>query len=239
MIVEFIGLPASGKTTIAKHIHLQDSIGNKKVKYPLYNIYKYSWFKRNLFKSLSVLKYIVVNPYKSFKLYMAIFKTNQSSWADLIKVYFNYIFLIVNYLKYKNCDDIILFDEGFLHNMWAILYASNNKSDSIDLKEFIVNGCLPNIVIKVDCNAEIIIERLFSRNSNTRIEKEDNIVEKVKNSINEIGHIINSARSITGDFNIDFFSVDNSKDNDLNIHVENIISFILERLDNYDRHCNP
>lgn len=237
MIVEFIGLPASGKTSIAQYIYEQKVVGNKKVRYPLFDLYRTSWLIRNIIKTLHVIRYIIIQPSIAISLFSNIYNLRQNSMRDLIKVWFNYVFFISMYLKYKNSDDIILFDEGFLHNIWAIQYASKNKFNNISFDRFIIDNYRPNIVIKISCKPEIVVNRLLLRNSNTRLERDNNIFKRVRCSVDEIDFIYNKFRDFFNNCNVDFINLDNS-DNGLEKNGIYLLSLLEERIRENDRNCN-
>ncbi len=228
MIVEFIGLPGSGKTTIAKNVYFQKSIALRKIRYPLFFLYRKSWFKRNIIKSFKVTKYVLCNYFKSISILKSIYDTNQNSIIQIIRLYFNFMFLLATYGEFKECDDVIIFDEGLLHFMWAIQYASENQLDSINIRQFMDYGIQPDVVVKIDCDANTVFERLILRGPKTRLDKEVNLLCKIKESIDKFDYILSNLKSLKLDSRIDIVSIDNTDNNGF-VAKTNIITESIEK----------
>lgn len=226
MIVEFIGLPASGKSTLVQRL-LDDNSNERLTIYnPFLKIYSQSWFQRNLYKTLQILIFSLKNITKTINLITVILHTQQRSIKDLIRVSFNFLFFFVLYEKYTNSKNIILLDEGFFHNIWAVIYSSKNKERLLDeLFELETN---PNVLIKVNCSNDEILERLLNRKSNTRIENETNISEIIDSSKKDIEVIINALKNSKIMSSVKICEVNNDSLNSLEKNTEMILELIIK-----------
>lgn len=161
MIVEFVGLPASGKTTLAKEIYKISNVNGRKVRYPLYELYRKSWLSRNLLKLFGVLMFVILNPIRAISLVSMIVNSDQSRFLDYFRLIFNnlYIFYIIK--KFKSCDDYILLDEGIFHHGWAVQI---NAKKRFDIEGYIkIFNVEKQKVIHVKCDLKLITERMIAR----------------------------------------------------------------------------
>lgn len=215
MIIEFVGLPASGKTSLAKKILLYKSINGIVINYPLFELYVNSWYTRNILKIGHVIKYAFTN-YGAFKTdFTNIMKSEQIGRFNLIKISLNYLFFISSYKKYKESKEIILFDEGLFHNLWAISFASKIKDIELLCNKFIEREILPDMVVFVDCKTNELIKRLKLRSSNTRIEKSEDLERAIENAQRVLNQILERHSKIFKKDNIVFIRIDNSNFSDL------------------------
>jgi adenylate kinase family enzyme len=227
MIVEFIGLPASGKSTLVKHLLTNYANTNLVIYNPFLEIYSQSWLKRNVIKAKEISVFSFWNTTIVFKLVKVIIASEQRSFKDFIRVLFNFLYFFVLYGKYSKSNDIILFDEGYLHNIWAVIYSSKNKQVVLD--NVFAFDITPNILIKVECSNEVILERLLQRKSNTRIENETDVSNVICQSKSDIEMIIKKVESIENKSVVKVFKVNNDDYKLLENNSNMIIELIKER----------
>jgi thymidylate kinase len=227
VIVEFIGLPGSGKSTVAKSIFEEKQIKKLHITYPLYNLYNKGWVQRNLIKFVLVINYFIFNFFYSLDVIKLIKSTKQNSTKNIIKLSFNFLFFLSVHKKYKESKDIVLFDEGLLHNVWAILYEATSKN--IDYNKFILDSCLPNVVVYVECDIQTNIDRLLLRKSNTRIESSSNLPLEIQNSKKDIEDIISNAKILPKLSKLKLIKIDNSENASLMNNKEKIIQLIVSK----------
>ncbi len=190
MIVEFVGLPASGKTTVAKSVFNECNSSDRSVTYPLYTLYEKTWLYRNIIKSAGVLSFAIYNPKKIINLLHIIYKANQSSYYVMFKLLFNFTYYMRCYSIHSKTNNIVIYDEGFIHNIWAVMYSSGKICTASDMKEFIRFGCLPDVIVKIDCEISTVLDRLLTRKSKTRIERDENTLIKLKHSKKMIDELV-------------------------------------------------
>lgn len=208
MILEFIGLPASGKTTLAKKVYKElNKDGN--VIYPLYSLYQKRWFTRNLYKIIFVTFYCLINIKMLFQVISIIAKSRQFRMIDNFRLTFNLLFFLSVREIYKNSDKIVIFDEGIVHHIWAVCVNSKSK-ESYKLFRKLANKI--DVTVKVECPLNLIQERMNSRkNINERhtnfkkdIDRISNMMQNVLNYFDSEGFFMKSILIVNKDaFDLD------------------------------------
>lgn len=191
MIVEFIGLPGSGKTTVAKEISRITSKNGLLVEYPLYDLYGEKWIKRNIIKALTILKVIIRLPIKALMLIAIILSSKQKKFTDNFRLIFNNLYLLEKIRYYSKSKKIILFDEGVFHHCWAINIGAEKQVD-IDRYLKVFRNCSRK-VIYIYCEIDIIANTIHSRDSDNKrmLYIKDNLkdfsikMEKIVGSVDE------------------------------------------------------
>lgn len=163
MIFEFIGLPASGKSSLAKELEINAQKNGKIAVYPLDKLYKKSWLSRNLMKPILIVGYFIKNSKKSLKLIRLIMDSKQEKLGDVMRLCINNLFLLRMYNKYYDSKKIVIFDEGVLHHFWAINIGSKNKISLSNYLAIFDSIFTDVIVIYVNVESAIISERMLSR----------------------------------------------------------------------------
>lgn len=226
MLVEFIGLPGTGKSKLASKIELKRD-KDTKVIYPLKDVYTYPWFLRNLFKTLQSSVFWLTHPIKSWKLLNAILKYKQKNKFNYIRLFMNNTYFICVQNKYKYSNAIVIFDEGLVHHLWGIMANTDNESlpkDLLSMYEF------PNLIIKIDVNEESIRERIGERKYNKRHNK---ILDNFTNEQKKINKLYKEVISyISNENTIYSLSLKNEKLNDLNNNIDKINLEIEKYLEN-------
>lgn len=217
MIVDFIGLPASGKTTICKKVYTRLKEESIKINYPLMEIYEIPWGRRNLYKGLKVLSYIVKNFKKTFSFSKIIFSYGQARKIDYFRIIFNNIFLFSIQDKYKNSNEVYIIDEGVIHHIWAITIGALKEIDIIKLLSYYETA---DLTICVNVSEETINKR----NQNRNFKNED----KQKRRLNDrhkyiLSNIDKESKRITKILdNIEQYKMKQNKNYVLNINNNDI-----------------
>lgn len=222
MIVEFIGLPASGKSTLAKEVY--STLKSKyKVIYPLKLLYSKNWFIRNFIKAFRVFKYITRNFKLSLEILMAVKLTNQKYTMDILRLSFNFLFFLSTIAIYQEKQDIVIFDEGFIHHTWAIMVNANNE-ESYSILEKIMPDI--DILITVDNSLDTICYRMKQRTK---------LSNRHKGFIDNI-HLIYEKMVKTKNYFIEnnyikcYLSLKNETQTDLKVAIEKINKIISDKL---------
>lgn len=214
MIVEFLGLPATGKTSLAKEYIKLQKRKDINIEYPLENLYKKPWFTRNINKMSSFVKYILNNPKKSMLALHTIIRLEQETWKDIVKVYFNYIFLVSQYNRCSKQDQIYIFDEGIVHTIWSIIFKAKKQIRKDQLEILLDNIKLCKNIVRVEVEETLIEKRLYTRKSGTRLEKEEDVISAIKKSKDQINNILKIIQEDLK-YNINIIEVRNDCEEDL------------------------
>lgn len=215
---EFIGLPGSGKTTIANELtkELNKYKYNKAI-YPLYHLYKKNWVYRNLYKSVFVFIYSISHLSIFREVISIILNSKQSNLRDNLTLSFNLLFYLSIRERYKNTEKFVIFDEGLIHHVWAI--SVNSRSDD-PFKLFSKILKPTDILIKIDCPADEVRFRLMSRTQKNK--RHNNFI----NNINKINRKMEETIKFFQDqnyFNC-FISLENVSKVDISKNCNKIIS---------------
>jgi len=160
LMIEFIGLPGSGKSTISKqvaeelrysHIILDNFISNKLQKSYLYRV---------IWKVKFIVKEIVLHPVFYLKQINCILKTKQNTFEDFIKVTSNWIIIIGQWQKNKKMGNSIISDQGIIQAAWSIFFSAK---EDICVEKYLDQIELPDMVFYIKVNREIMNLRLAKR----------------------------------------------------------------------------
>ena len=166
-IIEFYGLPGSGKSTISKMLI------NKLAEYNIlcidFNRYVYK-NKRNFKALISGLFELRLKDIKLFYCYAILIIRQSNFKLNTIKKYFAFVrnHLLLKSLFNKNIYNYIILDQGFVQEMVSIAYNYNNMftDNDISLKNFFsyVQSSFSNYMfIYVVVDGEMCKQRLKQR----------------------------------------------------------------------------
>jgi adenylate kinase family enzyme len=216
MFIEFIGLPASGKTTIAKEIYKR--LNNSKVViFPLKTLYEKKLIKRNLYKFGSVALYCLHHLSVLRNVISIIVDSKQRRKLDNFRLSFNLLFFLSVRERYKNEKRIVIFDEGFVHHVWAVSVNSKCKNLHVLFKNIIKKI---DVTIKVECPVELIQSRMKTRKDNN--ERHLDFI----NNIDEINTVMKNIIEYFVDENYicSYTVIQNVNQSDINVNCDYIIS---------------
>lgn len=91
-IIEFFGLPGSGKSILAQNLAIELEKNNVSYNNIVYDVSHKSKVYRIFCKSFILLKELLKSPHKFFKQINIIYNTRQKNLKDLIKVIVNWFF---------------------------------------------------------------------------------------------------------------------------------------------------
>lgn len=159
-IVEFVGLPGVGKSTVAHALaaHLR---ATKPVAEPTAAVVSRSRGRRLGAKLRYAARAILAQPRRSLRVTARIIRTRQQSFVDLGKVILN-IHYIRGVYRTIDGDDVVVLDQGIYQAMWSCLFSATDPEMAaehlmeIDLPE-------PDIVVGVDADEATVDERIRTR----------------------------------------------------------------------------
>lgn len=171
-IVEFIGLPGCGKSTISNNLTALLIKDGFKVNNLSYKIGKMGKTKRFLYKSSFVFLYFTQHPFLFFNYFKFVIKARQSSIKNFITTYINLIFVLSLYDNYnkKSKYDFVLFDQGIFQAFWSVKISSQNYNQL----QFKLPLQMSDFIFQIKASNNEIINRLKNRpGRQSRIEKQD------------------------------------------------------------------
>lgn len=182
MIIEFYGLPGSGKSTISHMLAIQLRKQGEKVHEPSYYLdNEKSAIVRKILKIICALAFIFIAPKIFCRILQIIKKYFVFKFYNIVNNYINLSYKIMMY-KISNADYLI-FDEGVFQAVISIDVKKNkDRYKMIDeLLLLIHNNITP---IYVDVSIETSIKRMMNRL------RHDSRVEKISDDQERIDYLI-------------------------------------------------
>jgi len=169
-IIEFLGTPGCGKSTLSELLTKSFLKDGLKVCNLSYEIDRKKNIFRIFFKQKFILIFIIKYPLLSLYYFNYVKKSNQNSFKDLVKTLANLLYILALYEKIEKTTkyDYIIFDQGLIQAIWSVLISSNNQKNSLPDK-------LPlhkiNHVLRIVASDNEILNRLNKRDGiHSRIE---------------------------------------------------------------------
>lgn len=163
MLIEFVGLPGAGKTTVQQDL-LESELElvkvvpqRKKFPKPIYE---------TIYRHLLAILFFLMHPIDGIKIYFLIKKTEQASSNSFRAVYINLLYKLSFYSKLKYNKNYVM-DEGFVHAILSIIIGSNNLV--FDFSKFL--RFAPAIekwqLVYLKLDPKVAYERVYVRNRGT------------------------------------------------------------------------
>ena len=199
MIIEFFGLPGSGKTTITEHlIHKMKSKNFHVIRGTFDHL---STNKRIFNKLIFSFLCLFLNPLFYIKNIFFFFDFSLNRKINITD-FVNITYLYSRYFVFANSEKLIFFDQGLTQAYWSTLsFINNGKEYDFEL----LFKKITNVII-VELDESINKERLFHRNDK-RSRLQNNIEywnvyynnfnnTKEKLVVNQVFKILNSKSSV-------------------------------------------
>lgn len=153
LLVEFVGLPAAGKTTVAsavKDVLVQE--GDLDVAAGVTT----STEKRNNVRLVTVLKLIIVHvflsPVRSLRSLVYLHRTKPKTLLELLRYFLYQLYMCEELRRAKVEETVHLADQGFLQHLWRIRLKSTEEDSShlLSLAQLYYPPLEPDIVVFVN-----------------------------------------------------------------------------------------
>jgi len=164
IIIEFIGLPGTGKSTLCKKVCM--CLQNQKypVSQPTFNIEHYSTFNRIVTKLKFVIKSLISHPHTIPMVIGEIIIKNRQTATDTIRVLFNLSYIDGIIADYRTPEGVCLLDQGPYQGVWSVgLNADEAWSSVFDRFSKYLRQNTPDLIVCVDAKPEIVASRLANR----------------------------------------------------------------------------
>ena len=158
-VVEFLGLPGSGKSYIADLIKGELRARGVRAISPGATVTRRPACIRVPLKFILALLFTALHPIRGWKAVDKIRRMRQASPGDYASALMNLLFVLGVYYRYRRRPVVLLFDQGFAQGLVTILYAADNR---------IRHGLLswlprPDMEVEVEASRELVAQRLGAR----------------------------------------------------------------------------
>jgi glycosyltransferase involved in cell wall biosynthesis/thymidylate kinase len=200
ILVEFIGLPGSGKSTLNYEVAEVLKDRGIRVESPTMDITKRFIFFRVPVKLYFFCSETIFHPFFSLKLYSFIISTEQKGLNNLVKVFFNLSYVVNLIRRSKRNRQISLLDQGIIQALYSIIFSAGLDID--DIIKRIPELPLPDLVVSLQVSKENVLKRINRREYiQSRIEfygesERYNFLEKAENILNKLESYIKSNKGI-------------------------------------------
>lgn len=221
VLIEFVGLPGSGKTSVVKQ--MLEANSDYKHLWRFREEYRFKFFE-TIHRHFRALFFLIFNFPIALNIFKIVNKSKQLSKSNYRAVLVN---LLYKRSYYKNIKDgVQVMDEGIIHALISLLISSKNKN--LDFND--IESIFPNskaflwVVIHVNCDMDVLLERLRLRDNGQHRIFKYNLEEDVTRLNNSLLSILEFTENKT---NASVFSVENIK---LNVAVKDTELLIKEYL---------
>lgn len=165
MLIEFLGVPGCGKSTLSRHLAETLMDHRLVVDETTYDIdHRRRTLHRQWLKLSLILTYAARSPRSAVSEFITIAGTRQASVADLKRAAFNWLFIRSVAARRRPPSVITILDQGFAQALWTTGFAAARASWLELLRgRHMHRAALPNLVVHVRADLATIGDRLEKR----------------------------------------------------------------------------
>lgn len=158
-VVEFLGLPGSGKSYIADHLKAALRERGLRAISPGATVTRRPAPIRVPLKFLLALIFSLRHPLRAWAVVDKIRRMHQESPGDYASATMNLLFVLGVYHRYRYRPVVLLFDQGFAQGLVTLVYAAHNR-----LRHGLLSWLpRPDMEVEVEARRELLTRRLASR----------------------------------------------------------------------------
>ena len=231
--IEFVGNPASGKSTIARELESKLASQSLSVRNRTYAVTHRteSDFKRHLIMIGLAAMALVRHPIQSARIVRLLFRTDQQSWIDVCKLTLYCLYLHTISEKSTSAAGIDILDQGQFQALWSVLLTGTSDENRKHIQEILAQfPTFPHrIIVFVDVSGEESLSRLQERDSNrSRLER---IAEKQNQDAAELcDRVYSQVVDLANEYSQKHRSVNQVTINSNELGVEQSVESILSEL---------
>jgi len=164
IVVEFLGLPGIGKSTLSRRAAMELTNQHSSVSEPIRQIDDRPGLYRILSKARFAAKNHLRNPKNALATTRSIHAVDPGSTADLLRVAFNLHYVTGVAARARSRIGVTLLDQGLYQGIWSIgLRSSTDWPYLFDHFDDVLSRAAPDLVVLVEADTETIADRLRSR----------------------------------------------------------------------------
>ncbi len=194
VIVEFVGLPGSGKSTLSRSVATELKDHGTEVHEPVYKRDTYTKSRRIASKAWFAIRNLLANLKTALRTTQHVHRTNQQSPSDLIRVLFNIHYVMGVTTTFQSRAGVTLLDQGIYQARWSVgLQSTQPITEAIETVDIPVH-LTPDLVVFVEAADATIANRLTNRtDGDTRFTPNSEAFERARDGYEAIKSKIESA----------------------------------------------
>lgn len=196
-IIEFVGLPGVGKTTVSRKAAEELSAREIPVSEPTQELEVRPGLDRVLSKARFAATSFLLNPGIGVAQSRAVLGTDQQSATDFVRVLFNLLYITGVMTTHSSDDGACLLDQGLYQGVWSVGFRSSDEwSEILERFSKLLRGVRPDLVVFVEADEAIIADRLHERSDgDTRFEPGSCAFERGIDSYEQLKSHVQSAEN--------------------------------------------
>ena len=164
MIIEMLGLPGAGKSTLSRLIAQRLAFAGIVVVEETYpRDHQRGRLRRAVEKLFRALLFCVREPNRAMSAVVLIGSSRQATIFDWVGSLVNFLYLGEIYRRSTDRSDVVLLDQGVAQAAWSVGFAARNQGwvGSDDMNRLLT--VRPDLVVVVHASSELILARLSQR----------------------------------------------------------------------------
>jgi len=229
MLIEFFGLPGSGKSTmsrIAVELLQAQGLAVEEVTFDL--DHRRNGPGRILAKFAHILRFVAANPFHAIGDVVGVAASGQATLKDGGKAIFNWLFIASVASRKREANHITMLDQGVAQALWSVRFAAKrNAGPNAMLGRAERAAFMPDLVVHVRASLQNVGDRLSARSDPvSRLDKQGRDRQALQRSESLADALIHQLRS-NGICVIDVFS---DEPGDLATGAARIVDAVMARL---------
>ncbi len=193
-MVEFVGLPGVGKSTLSRTVATEHTSRGTTVNEPIHKRDTYTALRRIASKARFAGRYLRTSRETALTLTRGVLKTNQKSLTDLVRVLFNLYYVASVTTAFRPRAGVTFLDQGIYQARWSVGLQSTQPINEAIKKVDIPAHLSPDLVVFVEATDETIANRLTNRtDGDTRFTPNSDAFERARDGYETIKSQIESA----------------------------------------------
>jgi len=161
LLVEFVGLPGAGKSTLASAVALRLTRRGVAVR-NVGSLYPDTSWRVRARKMARGLRETLSRPHNAFRSGRAVLASGQRSLVDAAKALHNWLF-VSSLVEENGGEHVVLLDEGIFQALWSIGYSGRDGALAALLHDLYPLFPPPDLVVIVDVGPATAAARLARR----------------------------------------------------------------------------
>ena len=234
VLIEFVGLPGSGKSSISQATLQRLTAEGLNIKEANRKIYSGRRLHSAAYRVWLAGVFFALRAEQRAKLITSLRRSGQRTGSDFRAVLVNWLVKCDVMAQLVSKDGTYISDEGVLHAVWSMMYAASQPDVLVEPCSETIARLLPRrwVVVVVETDGAVAIERLLThapgRNRLVR-DVADGLLEseeKARRGMDMVQRTLERVVALRPDADVTVLSLDNGPDSDPGSHFSRLRNFI-------------